>query len=54
MAQRKIDIPVADKSTYEQPTLLAVGMKYVLVNGVLAVDDGKYAGVMPGRVLKHQ
>jgi N-acyl-D-aspartate/D-glutamate deacylase len=45
---------VADKSTYEQPTLLAVGMKYVLVNGVLAVDDGKYAGVMPGRVLKHQ
>jgi hypothetical protein len=26
----------------------------VLVNGVLAVDDGKYAGVMPGRVLKHQ
>jgi N-acyl-D-amino-acid deacylase len=45
---------VADKSTYEQPTLLAVGMKYVLVNGVLAVEDGKYAGTMPGRVLKHQ
>lgn len=45
---------VADKATYEQPTLLAVGMKYVLVNGVVAVDDGKYAGTMPGRVLKHQ
>ena len=27
---------IADKSTYEQPTLLAVGMKYVLVNGVVS------------------
>ena len=35
---------VADRSTYEQPTLLAVGMKYVLVNGVLAIDDGRYTG----------
>jgi N-acyl-D-aspartate/D-glutamate deacylase len=43
----------ADKSTYEQPTLLAVGMKYVLVNGVLAVDGGKYTGATAGRVLKH-
>ena len=43
-----------DKSTYEQPTLLAVGMKYVLVNGVLAVDGGKYTGATAGRVLKHQ
>jgi N-acyl-D-amino-acid deacylase len=42
-----------DKSTYEQPTLLAVGMKYVLVNGVLAVDGGKYTGATAGRVLKH-
>jgi N-acyl-D-amino-acid deacylase len=44
---------IADKSTYEQPTLLAVGMKYVLVNGVVSVDNGKYAGVTAGRVLKH-
>jgi len=42
-----------DKSTYEQPTLLAVGMKYVVVNGVLAVEGGKYTGVTAGRVLKH-
>ena len=39
----------ADRSTYEQPTLLAVGMKYVLVNGVLTVDNGKYTGVTAGR-----
>ena len=44
---------IADKSTYEQPTLLAVGMKYVLVNGVVSIDNGKYAGVTAGRVLKH-
>ncbi len=42
----------ADKSTYEQPTLLAEGMKYVLVNGSLAIDNGKYTGAMAGRVVK--
>jgi N-acyl-D-aspartate/D-glutamate deacylase len=42
-----------DRSTYEQPTLLAVGVKYLLVNGVLTVDGGKYTGVTAGRVLKH-
>jgi N-acyl-D-amino-acid deacylase len=41
----------ADRSTYEQPTLLAVGMKYVLVNGVLAIDGGKYTGATAGRAL---
>ncbi|HEX4683815.1 MAG TPA: amidohydrolase family protein [Gemmatimonadaceae bacterium] len=43
----------ADRSTYEQPALLAVGMKYVLVNGVVVIDDGKYTGATAGRVLKH-
>jgi len=43
----------ADRSTYEKPTLLAVGMKYVLVNGVIAIDNGKYTGATPGRVLKN-
>ena len=43
---------VADKSTYQQPTLLATGMKYVLVNGVVTIDDGKYSGALGGRVLK--
>jgi N-acyl-D-aspartate/D-glutamate deacylase len=42
----------ADRSTYEQPTLLATGMKYVLVNGVVTIDDGKYTNVTAGRVLK--
>jgi len=42
-----------DKSTYEQPTNLAVGMRYVIVNGVLAVDAGQYTGALAGRVIKH-
>lgn len=43
----------ADRATYEQPTLLAVGMKYVIVNGVVTVDNGAYNAALPGRVLKH-
>jgi N-acyl-D-aspartate/D-glutamate deacylase len=42
-----------DRATYEQPTLLATGMKYVVVNGTLAIEDGKYTGATAGRVLKH-
>jgi len=41
-----------DRSTYEQPTLLAEGMKFVVVNGTLALDDGKFTGAMAGRVIK--
>ena len=42
----------ADRSTYAQPTLLAVGMRYVIVNGVVTVDGGKYTGVTAGRTLR--
>lgn len=43
---------VSDRSTYEQPTLLAEGMHYVLVNGVLAVENGRFTGALAGRVLR--
>jgi N-acyl-D-amino-acid deacylase len=43
-----------DRSTYEEPTLLAEGMRYVLVNGTIAIDNGKYTGATAGRVLKPQ
>lgn len=42
---------VRDKATYQQPTLLAEGMRYVLVNGVVAVSAGKYSGALAGRPL---
>jgi N-acyl-D-amino-acid deacylase len=42
----------ADRATYEEPTLLAVGMKYVIVNGVITIDNGQYTGATAGRVLR--
>ena len=43
---------VADRATYEEPTLLAAGMRWVVVNGQLAVDDGKPTGALAGRALR--
>jgi len=43
---------LADRSTYEQPELLAVGMRYVIVNGKLAVENGIFTGVLAGRALR--
>ncbi len=43
---------VADRATYEAPTLLATGMRYVLVNGKLAVDGGRYTGVLAGQAIR--
>jgi len=45
---------VSDRSTYEQPELLAVGMRFVLVNGKIAVENGAYTGVLAGRPLRKQ
>ena len=42
----------ADRSTYEQPTLLATGMRFVFVNGVLSVDGGNYTGATAGKALR--
>jgi N-acyl-D-aspartate/D-glutamate deacylase len=45
---------VADRATYRQPTLLAAGMRYVLVNGTLAVDQGKFTGARAGKALRRR
>jgi N-acyl-D-aspartate/D-glutamate deacylase len=42
------DATFKDHSTYQKPTELATGMKYVIVNGKLAVDGGAYTGVTAG------
>jgi N-acyl-D-aspartate/D-glutamate deacylase len=44
----------AARATYEQPTLFAAGVQTVLVNGVLAVDQGTLTGRAAGRALPHQ
>lgn len=43
---------VADRSTFQQPHQYPVGIDYVFVNGVAAVDGGKFADARSGRVLK--
>jgi N-acyl-D-aspartate/D-glutamate deacylase len=44
----------AARATYEQPTLLAAGVRTVLVNGAVAVDRGALTGAAAGRGLPHR
>jgi N-acyl-D-aspartate/D-glutamate deacylase len=44
---------VTDKATYERPTEYSDGFKYVLINGVEVVKDGKLReSITPGRALR--
>jgi len=44
---------VIDRSTYTNPTLPSEGILYVLVNGVLVVEDGELVpNARPGRSIK--
>ena len=43
---------VIDRATFENPNQTSVGIEYVLVNGVLAVDEGKVTGQLGGRPLR--
>jgi N-acyl-D-aspartate/D-glutamate deacylase len=42
---------IHDVATYENPNQFSVGMKYVLVDGVPVIDEGKMTGARPGHVL---
>jgi N-acyl-D-amino-acid deacylase len=43
---------VADRSTFEDPKALSVGIDKVWVNGVLVWDEGKASGAMPGKGIR--
>jgi N-acyl-D-aspartate/D-glutamate deacylase len=42
---------VIDRATFENPHQFPVGIRYVIVNGVVSLDDGKHTGALAGRVL---
>jgi len=43
---------IIDKATYENPTQLSEGVKYVFVNGKLEYEAGTLSGARAGRVLR--
>jgi N-acyl-D-amino-acid deacylase len=43
---------IADRATYLEPSLLSAGVRYVIVNGRIAIDDGEYNGALAGRMLR--
>jgi N-acyl-D-amino-acid deacylase len=45
---------IADRATYEDPEILSRGMKYVMVNGKVAIDGGEFTGILAGRALRRR
>ncbi|MDP6443212.1 MAG: D-aminoacylase [Pirellulaceae bacterium] len=43
---------IADRATFDKPHQLSVGVSEVMVNGKLALRDGKHTGVKSGRVVR--
>ena len=44
---------IHDLATFEKPNQLSEGMRFVLVNGVPVVDEGKMTNALPGKVITH-
>ena len=40
-------------ASYESPTELSDGVAFLLVNGVIVIDNNNYTGELPGKVLRH-
>jgi N-acyl-D-amino-acid deacylase len=43
---------ITDRATFENPNQLSVGMRFVLVNGVPVIDEGRTTDLLPGKVLR--
>jgi N-acyl-D-amino-acid deacylase len=42
-----------ERATYQQPRVLSTGVRYLAVNGQLAIDDGSLTTALAGKALKH-
>ncbi len=43
-----------DKATFDHPHQYATGVRYLFVNGRLAIEEGRFTGTLGGRVLRHR
>ena len=43
-----------DQATIEKPATYATGMRYILIGGNMAVDDGKPTEKLYGRAIRHR
>jgi N-acyl-D-amino-acid deacylase len=43
---------IADKATFASPHELSTGIRHVIVNGVRVINEGKFTGKRPGKVLR--
>ncbi|MGC9945964.1 MAG: D-aminoacylase [Bryobacteraceae bacterium] len=43
---------IRDRATFENPNQLSDGMRFVLVNGVPVIEEGKMTNALPGKVLR--
>jgi N-acyl-D-amino-acid deacylase len=42
---------ITDKATYTDPHQYPEGIPYVIVNGMVVIDQGEHTGALPGQVL---
>jgi len=45
---------IIDKATFEEPNQYPVGIEHVMINGVLAVENGESTGKIAGRVIRRK
>jgi len=43
---------IRDRATFENPNQVSEGMRFVLINGVPVIDEGKMTNALPGKVLR--
>jgi N-acyl-D-amino-acid deacylase len=45
-------VTITDLATFERPHQLATGVRWLVVNGEVVLDEGRHTGARPGRVLR--
>jgi N-acyl-D-aspartate/D-glutamate deacylase len=43
---------IAERSTFREPHQYPAGLPYVILNGQVVVDQGRYTGKLAGQVVK--